>query len=233
MKRLDFPDYESLSKAAADRIISSVRENPDLKICLATGSSPTRCYEILGDMARGEKGLFSGLRVIKLDEWGALPPDHPATCEYYIRKHFIEPLEVDPKRYLSFRGNADDREHECTRFRTELEKLGSIDVSVLGLGLNGHLGFNEPAEVLQPFVHIAKLSPESQQHSMVSSAGSKPDFGYTIGMADLLQSRLIILIVNGSKKKAQLERLLTQKIDPKFPATFLWLHPNCELYTDL
>lgn len=232
MKKLVFSDYESLSNAAAQSLLQQTKKNPALKICLATGSSPTRSYEIYAELVKAQNVSMDRVHVIKLDEWGGLPANHPASCESYIRKHFNEAHKISSDRYLAFRGDAEDRDSECARVREELERIGPVDVSVLGLGLNGHLGLNEPAESLQPFSHIATLTAESQQHSMIASEGARPSFGYTMGMAELLQSRLVIMLVSGSKKKEQLKRLLNMKVDPQFPSSFLWLHPNVELYCD-
>ena len=233
MKKTLFPDYESLSKAAAERLLEQTKENPALRICLATGSSPTRCYELYVDFIGREGCNTEQMTVVKLDEWGGMNETHEGSCEYYIRKYFNGPLGIPPERYLSFRADLDDPGQECARISKALKQAGGLDVSVLGLGLNGHLGFNEPAESMQPFAHVANLSAESQQHSMMAGACAKPTYGLTLGMAELLQSKLIILIVNGTKKKAQLERLMSMRVDPQFPATFLWLHPNVELYCDI
>lgn len=233
MRIFRFDDFETLSNAAAEQIVMAVIEKPSLKICLATGSSPKRCYEKVAEKAAISETSFRNVQVVKLDEWGGLTQSDEGSCEHYIHKYFIGPLQIDTTSYLSFAGDANDREQECDRVRSALSEGGPIDVCVLGLGLNGHLGFNEPAEYLQPFSHIARLSSQSQKHSMVASNANKLEFGYTLGMAEILASRKIIFIVNGESKKQQLARFYERKIDPQFPGSFLWLHPDVDLYTDL
>lgn len=233
MRIFRYDDFETLSGAAAEQIVMAVIEKPGLKICLATGSSPKRCYEKIAEKAASSQTSFRKVQVVKLDEWGGLTQFDEGSCEHYIQKYFIGPLQIDTTKYLSFAGDAKDREQECTRVRTKLSEEGPIDVCVLGLGLNGHLGFNEPAEYLHPFSHIAALSAQSQQHSMVASSARTLEFGYTLGMAEILASRKIIFIVNGESKKQQLTRFLEGKVSTQFPGSFLWLHPDVDLYTDL
>jgi galactosamine-6-phosphate isomerase len=233
MNRLSFPDYESLSQAAASKILSIVQAKPDTAVCLATGSTPTRTYELLAGEGKTGLSCFKALKIIKLDEWGGLPASHSATCEYYLHKYVIAPLQISPDRYFSFQSDALDPPSECARIRKELDSIKLLDLCILGLGINGHLGFNEPADFLQPHAHIAELTDETRRHRMIEDTAVKPSYGYTLGMADLLQARKIMLLVSGSHKQRQLQRLLEGKIETSFPASFLWLHPDVELYTDI
>lgn len=233
MKKLTYRDSEQLSRAAADRIIEKLAENPRLVICLATGASPARTYELLADARREKKADFSFCRAVKLDEWGGLPPEHPATCEHYLRKYFIEPLGISEDRYLRFRGDVADPEAECKRVQAKIQELGGIDLCILGLGMNGHLGLNEPADFLQADVHVAQLTAETQAHQMIGSTDTKPTFGITLGMANLLSSKEILMLVSGSRKKEQQKRLLEARVSTSFPASFLHLHQNVTVFTDI
>ncbi len=223
-----FPDHESMSAAAADWLERRVRARPGLLLCLATGATPMRSYELL---AARPPALFAAARVLKLDEWGGIPMDSPATCETFLRRAIVNPLELEP-RYFGFASSPPDPALECARVAEWLAAQGPIDACVLGLGLNGHLGFNEPAESLHPHAHIATLSPESMAHSMVADLPQKPTFGLTLGVADILQSREILLLVSGAAKAAPLKQLLAAEITPRFPGTFLWLHPRVSLLCD-
>ena len=113
-----------------------------------------------------------------------------------------------------------------------LDKEGPIDICVLGLGANGHLALNEPAEQLQPFVHVARLTAESCQHPMLAESAARPSYGLTIGMADILQSRKVLLLVSGVHKREQFQRLLSRQVSTQFPASFLWLHPDVTCLCD-
>jgi len=225
-----FADYESLSRAAAERVAAQLRAKPRLLLCAASGSTPHRTYELLAEQRRGEPALFEHMRLIKLDEWGGLPRNDPATCESHLQSTLVEPLGLQ-NRYTSF-DSAAPPQPECERIAAWLRAHGPIDLCILGLGLNGHLGFNEPAEFLQPHAHVAKLSQSSLTHAMLSQSNSRPTHGLTLGMADLLQASEVLLLVAGSAKRAALSQLMRAEITPQFPASFLWLHPQATVLCD-
>lgn len=177
--------------------------------------------------------MFNRLRVVKLDEWGSLPMDDPSTCETYLRRHLTGPLGVSDDRHISFQSDAEDPEAECQRVQQELNNQGPIDLCVLGLGLNGHLGLNEPADELNPRVHVARLSEQTLQHPMVRGVQKKQlQYGLTVGMADILQSKKILLLVSGAHKQAAVARLRSSFVSTKFPASFLLLHNNVTCLCD-
>ena len=233
MNRFLFPDYDSLCAAAAESINDIISANKKASLCLATGSSPEGLYSTIVKQASSDQAKYSSIHIVKLDEWGGLADNHPATCEFYLRNKFVDPLKVSSDRYTSFKSSAQDRSAECRRIQAELDRHDGIDVCVLGLGTNGHLGLNEPAPHLMAHVHVAELTDQTKQHSMLEGSEQKPSWGFTLGMGDLLKSKKIILIVNGQKKTAQLRRLLEPSVETDYPASFLWLHPDVELYTDI
>ncbi len=222
-----FADHETLSRHAADWVAARLRARPDALLCLASGGTPTRTYELLA----GQPQELRRARLLKLDEWGGLAMNDPATCESYFRRLLLAPLGHD-LRLHGFCSRPADPAAECGRVSAWLAANGPIDVSLLGLGVNGHLGFNEPAAALEPFAHVAKLSAVSMNHGMLSPARARPGYGLTLGMADLLASREILLLVSGRHKRAALRRLLAGGVSPRLPASFLWLHPRVTLLCD-
>jgi galactosamine-6-phosphate isomerase len=227
-----FEDYERLSEAASGIICAKALENPRMLLCLATGASPTRTYQLLDLKHRAHPGLFDEVRVLKLDEWGGLATGAAGSCEAYLREQVIRPLGIAEDRFVGFASDAASEEHECDRLHAWVTQNGPIDLCVLGLGTNGHLGLNEPGRVLSPFAHRAVLSEASRGHAMLSTSGAKPTCGLTLGLAEILQSRQILLLVNGAHKRQPLSRLLQRKIAGDFPASFLWLHPRVTLLCD-
>ena len=225
-------DYDAMSRQATQDICQELARYPNLLLCAATGSSPARAYELLAQHYHREPPQFDRLRVLKLDEWGGLPMDHSATCEAYLRQHLVQPLQLSADRYIGFASNPSDPAAECARISDWLAKQGPIGVAVLGLGANGHLALNEPAETLPALAHVAALSTESLQHPMLRSSGARPSFGLTLGIGELLHSRKILLLVSGPHKRKQLQRLLTSEISTRFPASLLWLHPNVTVFCD-
>jgi galactosamine-6-phosphate isomerase len=171
------------------------------------------------------------VRWIKLDEWGGLAMDDPATCEFQLRRTLITPLGA-ADRYTAFESQPADRATECARIAGWIASNGPIDLCVLGLGMNGHLGFNEPADRLTPHAHIAKLTEASLTHAMLEQTTGRPTYGLTLGIADLLQAREVLLLVSGASKRSPLQRLLSGQIETQFPASFLHLHPRVTALVD-
>jgi galactosamine-6-phosphate isomerase len=224
--------HEAMSRRAADVILAELRANPRLLLGAATGSTPTQAYDRFVQSAPLEPGLACELRLIKLDEWGGLAMDHGATCEVYLRRHLIEPLGITRDRYLGWNSRPADPPAECDRVATWLREHGPIDLCVLGLGANGHLAFNEPGESLTPGSHVATLTETSLRHPMLNGTTARPQYGLTLGMADILHSRRILLLVSGAKKAEQLQRTLEGPITTRFPASFLRLHADVTILCD-
>jgi galactosamine-6-phosphate isomerase len=226
MEIVRMDSYESLSREAASLIIKVLNRKNDALLCAATGNSPEGTYAFLKEKFVKEPDLFSHLRIIKLDEWGGVPMDNPGTCESFLQQHLIGPLQIDKSRFISFQSNPDDPDKECERIGDALKKNGPIDICILGLGMNGHLALNEPGEFLESNIHITKLSETSLTHSMVKQMGTRPSYGLTLGLGEIMQSASILILISGTKKKSITSELLKKIISTKLPASFLWLHPN-------
>lgn len=225
-------NYEHMSWLAFDSIREDIKGSPNQLLCLATGNSPTGTYNKLVTFYQNHPAYFEELRIVKLDEWGGLGDDDPESCETYIRNKILLPLNIPDSRYISFQSNSAVPEEECKRVQKEINAQGPIDICLLGLGKNGHIGFNEPADSLSIGCHVGQLSATSMQHQMTNAMLDKPSYGLTLGMADILQSKKIILLVTGADKEKIIEQLLTAKITTQLPASFLWLHSNAECYLD-
>lgn len=219
-------NYKELSLKAKDIFLEEIKKKDNLLFCAATGGSPTETYKLLGDEYMKQPELFAKLRVIKLDEWGGLSMDDPATCESYLHAHLIQPLHIQNSRYAAFNSNPTDPVSECTYIQDKLVEEGPIDLCILGLGMNGHLALNEPASFLQAHCHISELSSSSLQHPMVAEMEIKPAYGLTLGMADILNSKMILMLINGTQKRGIVKKFMSQQISSAVPASFLWLHPN-------
>lgn len=223
-----FDSTTALAAAASQVIIRAIRNKPDLLLCAATGNTPTATYQALV----AQKTLFptDQLRMFKLDEWGGVPMDHSGTCESYLQEHLIQPLNISANRYFSIQSNPADPEQECIRMQKLLKEEGPIDLCVLGLGVNGHLAFNEPGAYLQPHFHIAQLTEDSLGHSMAKDMQDVKLYGLTLGMQDILAAKAILLLISGPAKVEVTKRLLEGKISTQLPASFLWLHPNVQVF---
>jgi len=218
--------YESLSLKAKNIIVSELSRHKDLMLCAATGSSPTKMYELFVDEAKTNPELFSELTLIKLDEWGNLPMNNEGTCESYIQKYLIRPLGIPQERYIAFQSKPENPERECLRVQKTLEAKGPIDICILGIGVNGHIALNEPSDYLDADCHVAYLTKESLKHPMLADSDEKPLYGITLGMANIMQSKLIILLISGTKKREIAKKLFDKRITTTLPASLLWLHPH-------
>ncbi|MDR0348507.1 MAG: galactosamine-6-phosphate isomerase [Tannerella sp.] len=224
--------YEEISCKAKQIVTNDLMRNQTLLLCAATGGSPTRMYEMFIKEYTVKPDVFSQMRVIKLDEWGGIPMQHAGTCESYLQRHVIQPMRITEERYISFQSQTNDPLEECWRIQQELDQKGPIDVCVLGLGMNGHVALNEPADFLQPECHVADLSFQSLQHPMISSGGEKPTYGLTLGIANIMLAKRIIMLINGAHKQEITRQFLTKKITTQLPASLLWLHPNVDCLID-
>jgi len=223
---------ESLAEEAAACIYQALSDKADLMLCAAGGSTPLRTYQLLGEHCVRQLDAFRSLRVVKLDEWGGIEMNAPGSCERQLRTHLISPLGITEDHYLGFNSNPTDPDAECERVRQRLAAEGPVDLCVLGLGMNGHIAMNEPAPSLRPFAHIARLADATLRHPMLAESRTKPAYGLTLGMAEILTAREILLLVSGEAKREPLRQLLRREITTKFPASFLWLHSRCTVLCD-
>ncbi len=226
------PDYQGMSRRAAEIILSGLRGKPDLLLCASAGGTPSRLYQLLAEEYGRTPELFPRLRVLQIDEWAGIPADHPASCRTDLQRKLVGPLHVTGRRAVFLNSNAADPEAECQRVSDWLAANGPIDICILGLGLNGHVAMNEPADCAQPSAHVASLSASSRRHGMLEHFSPKPRYGLTLGMGQILQSRAILLLVSGATKAAALDRLRDAQVSPRFPASFLWLHGDAVVLCD-
>jgi galactosamine-6-phosphate isomerase len=223
--------YEAMSRKASEHIARVISNKPDAILCLATGRTPTRAYELVGQ--RYKLGEFSTeqLRIVKLDEWCGLPMSDQATCEVYLQRHILAPLAISPERFVSFRSDPHDPEIEVARVQKMIDAFAPFSLIVLGLGKNGHIGFNEPNAELTEHVHVAQLQETTLHHPMVHHT-TGVHYGMTVGMKDILRSEEILMLVSGAEKVEQLRQLVRGQVTAAFPASFLRRHRRLRVIAD-
>ncbi len=220
-----YDNYEALSVAAAQHFIEVVNECPGALISLATGSSPQRLYELIALAHQAGEVDLRHIRCVALDEWYGIPRLHAATCAAYIEKHVVSAWGLDAAQLQFFNAEAASAARECERIQAYLIDNGPIDLCILGLGRNGHLGLNEPGDALQAAVHVAELDELSQNHAMLANEGLSVTQGMTIGLSDIMSSKSIMMLICGKDKAAVYKQLLSGAITTQVPASFLHLHP--------
>jgi len=231
MKVQHYDSYQALSDAAADFVLNRLAGTHKRMLCAATGGSPTAMYAALAK--RKSELDITNLKILKLDEWYQLPMELDGTCEAYLQQHLLRPLSIPASNYISFDSMAADPASECKRIQDAISSEGPIDVCILGIGMNGHLALNEPAEELEPAVHLGELADSSKSHPMIIGSQFRPTHGFTLGIGDILKARTIVLLVHGPKKKTIFTKLMNKKVSTFLPASLLWLHPDAYcFYTD-
>jgi putative deaminase/isomerase len=224
-------NYERLSAQAAAIVCAQIERKHSLLLCAATGNSPIGLYGELARRAAVDRELFRSIKVIALDEWGGVRETDPGSAAGYLREKVLTPLAISPDRFIAFDPGIDPAE-ACSRMRAELERIGPIDLAVLGLGRNGHVGFNEPGAALVPYCHVAQLSEETRRHAMTRAMTEPPRHGLTLGLQEILAARRILLLVTGEGKQQTVARLLTEEVTTTLPASLLWLHGSVDCLID-
>jgi galactosamine-6-phosphate isomerase len=219
-----FRNIDILSDFASEFILNEYHCKNDLLLCTASGGSPTETYKKF--VLRNTDFSFENLRILKLDEWGGVPYDHEDSCESYLQNLLIKPLQIKVENYYSFQSEPSNPHEECARIQQLIEQKGPIDVCILGLGMNGHIAFNEPADYLQADCHVAALSEASMNHPMAKNMSSGSVYGLSMGMGNILNSKKIVMIITGMNKTSIIKQFLSKKISTQLPASFLWLHPD-------
>ena len=219
-----FESPEQLSEFAASIIIYSIKTTDGLLLCTATGNSTTLTYRNLVENRRQFEA--DTLRILKLDEWGGIPMGDRQSCETYLQENLVKPLGIEEENYISFQSDPEVPADECTRIQEYLEEQGPIDLCIVGIGLNGHVALNEPADFLQPHCHVQELSEKSRSHPMAAGMEVKPTYGLTLGMVDILNAKQLILLISGANKAEITKEFMTKRITTSLPASLLWLHPN-------
>ena len=174
-------NYTALSERASEYLLAVIRSKPDAVICLATGATPLLTYHYLVEKIHQQQVDVSQLTFVKLDEWVDLPLTMPGTCETFLQQHIVQPLGLREDQLISFHSE-EINETECERVTNLIARKGGLDLCVLGLGKNGHLGLNEPGESLQPACHISQLDARTQQHEMLKTADRPVTRGITLGL---------------------------------------------------
>lgn len=223
---IETKDFEELSRISADVMVECVRKKPDSLFCLATGSSPTRTYEIFVELVNKEQINIQKLRILKLDEWWRVNENDPSTCENFIQAKIIRPLNISSQNYISFNSDTQDANVECDRIAQIIQEQGPIDLCILGLGKNGHLGLNEPGGYFIPFTHVVELDEKTKTHDMLTKTNVTIDYGMTIGMADIIASQKVLFLATGDEKNVSFNVFLKGQVRSDLPASILWLHPN-------
>ena len=220
--------YEELSRKAANIIGAQVISKPNCVLGLATGSSPIGTYKEL--IARYESGDldFSKVTSVNLDEYIGLDGEHDQSYRYFMDNNLFKSINIDPKKTFVPNGCATDLKAEGDAYDEMIKSLGGIDLQLLGIGLDGHIGFNEPDSFFTKETHLVDLDESTIKANarFFQSEADVPRQAITMGMLSIMQAKKVLLIANGAAKKEILQKAFFGPIDPQVPASILQLHPD-------
>lgn len=227
-------DYEDMSLKAAGIVADLIRKKPDAVLGLATGSSPIGLYKALIDMyQRGELDM-SGVTTANLDEYVGLSPDNEQSYRYFMEHYLFDHVNIDKARTFVPDGLAEDADAECRRYEALLSKIGERDLQLLGLGLDGHIGFNEPSEAFSDVTCCVELDQSTIEANkrFFSSAEEVPGKAYTMGIGTIMRAKKILMVVNGEAKADILEKVIRGPVCPGVPASILRFHRDVTIVAD-
>jgi glucosamine-6-phosphate deaminase len=226
---------EDAALALARRVSAAVTAKPDIVLGLPTGRSPVEAYEALGRMyARGEVD-FAGITTFNLDEFAGLAANHPGSFRRFMEEHLFGRINVDPQRVHFLDGAARDLDAECARYEEAIAAAGGIDLQIVGIGANGHIGFNEPGDELVSRTHRVTLHEVTRRENAALFGGDPekvPPEALSMGMGTILRAACILLIATGERKARCVERTVRGPLTTRLPASFLQTHRHVELYLD-
>ena len=230
-----FEDDDALSSALATRVLGTIVARPALVLGLPTGRTPLGLYRELRERSRGDRIDWSQVRTFNLDEFAGLAPSNPNSYRAYMQAELFEPVSIDPANVGFLNGAAPDLLEECRRYEAAIAEAGGIDLQILGIGANGHIGFNEPADGLCALTHVAELQQESREanaHRFDGDWTNVPARALSMGMATILNAREVVLIATGAEKVDAVHGMIEGLITTRLPASLLQVHPRVTVMVD-
>ena len=228
-----FSDYQALSDYAAEAMLAQVGRNPDSLIGLVSGDSPRLAYDLFVEMALAKGVDTSRLCFVGFDEWVGIPPENEGSCHRFLHRHVFDPLHLPKANYHVFDALATDLDGECQAMNAFIAQRGGLDLLLVGVGMNGHIGFNEPGVDFGDYAHVQLLE------EITLSVGQKYfreatelKYGITLGLRHLTEAAHVLMLANGQKKAAIMQQALEGAIGGELPASIIRTHANSEVLLD-
>lgn len=235
MRVRTYSSADALARALASDVADCIAGNPQLVLGLPTGRTPIPFYRALADLYRLGRVDFSRARTFNLDEFVGVTRTDPSSYRAFMQRHLFDHINLPARRINFLDGTARDVRRECARYERAVTRAGGIDLQILGLGGNGHIGFNEPARALVARAHRTRLSAATRRANAGLFDGrmsAVPREALSMGMATILQARRIVLVATGAAKAGCVARMIEGPVTTRVPASFLQLHGNVEVWLD-
>ena len=234
MRLIEAKDYQEASRQVANIISAQVILKPDSVLGLATGSSPIGAYQQLIEWYNKGDVDFSRVRSVNLDEYVGLAPSHEQSYAYFMHHNFFDFINIKPENVHLPDGLDPDAEGQGEKYDALIRSLGGVDLQLLGIGRDGHIGFNEPCGEFVKGTHCVELTQDTREANarFFGSVDLVPKTAYTMGILDIMQARRVVMIATGSSKAAILKDAFWGPVTPQIPASILQLHPDFTLVAD-
>lgn len=234
MKIVFARDYQDMSRKAANIVSAQVLLKNDCVLGLATGGTPVGLYRQLIEWQKKDDISFRDVRSVNLDEYVGLPPEHAQSYRYYMNKTFFDQIDIDKANTFVPSGLFQDAAAECAAYDRRIEAFGGIDLQLLGIGNNGHIGFNEPDDHFSKGTHCVDLTESTIQANsrLFDSIDDVPRQAYTMGTQTIMYARMILVVANGEAKAQAVHDMCYGPVTPACPASILQLHTNCVVVAD-
>lgn len=234
MKLIVCENYDEMSRAAAGIFADTLRANPGAVLGLATGSTPIGLYQELVAMSKRGEIDFSKVTTVNLDEYYPIAACHPESYHTFMNENLFGKLKTPPKASYLPDGASPSPEEACREYDRQLQLLGAIDLQLLGIGQNGHIGFNEPADELRMSTHLTELADSTIEANsrFFDSKASVPHYALTMGIGSIMHAKKIVLLASGAEKQEAVRELFTDRVTSRIPASILKLHADLVLICD-
>ena len=235
MKIIRANDYADMSRKAANILSAQIILKPDCVLGLATGGTPVGAYQQLVEWYNKGDIDFSEVTTVNLDEYRGLPKDHPESYWSFMHRNLFDHVNIDPAHINLPDGTNMDAEAECKRYDAVIRSVGGVDLQLLGIGHDGHIGFNEPHDAFDLGTHCVDLAQETIEANKRFFDGNEalvPKQAYTMGIKTIMQARKVLVVANGKAKAQAVKDAVTGPVTPACPGSILQLHPDCILVAD-
>lgn len=233
MKIKIFKTAEEIGKEAAKLFIDAVKENPSCVLGLATGATPIPTYKSIIEGSKSDKVSFKDVKTYNLDEYCDLPKSDKNSYYTFMHEQLFNSLDIKEENVHFLDGNAENAEKECARYDAEIEKSGGIDIQLLGIGNNAHIGFNEPADEFTTGSFKVRLTESTiNANKIYFDEGAMPHYALTMGIGSIMKAKKLILIATGEKKAKAVKNMLEDAVTPAVPASVLQNHSDVTVFLD-
>ena len=234
MEIIEAKNYDEMSEKAAQLILTKVKQTPSLVLGLATGGTPVGTYQHLVDDYQAHRTSYQHVHTVNLDEYVGIEKENPTSYHTYMNEHLFQHIDIPIEQTYLPNAMAKDLQAECQKYEELIEDLGGIDLQILGIGVNGHIGFNEPGTSFESTTNVVELTASTREKNACyfDNPFNVPTHAVTMGISTIMKSKQIVLLVSGKQKAHILYKLLTEPTNEQVPASILKQHDHVTIIAD-